>query len=64
MPVCKDYDGRVRWKNQPFLVIVHYFQFFILTRLFSVSSFVNERNLQQKFIIIRFIPDLNNLNLE
>lgn len=64
MPVCKDYDGRERWKNQPFLVIVHYFQFFILTRLFSVSSFVNERNLQQKFIIIRFIPDLNNLNLE
>lgn len=64
MPVCKDYDGRVRWKNQPFLVIVHYFQFFILTRLFSVSSFINERNLQQKFIIIRFIPDLNNLNLE
>lgn len=64
MPVCKDYDGRVRWKNQPFLVIVHYFQFFILTRLFSVSSFVNERNLQQKFIIIRFIPDLNNLNFE
>lgn len=64
MPVCKDYDGRVRWKNQPFLVIVHYFQFFILTRLFSVSSFIDERNLQQKFIIIRFIPDLNNLNLE
>lgn len=64
MPVCKDYDGRVRWKNQPFLVIVHYFQFFILTRLFSVSFFIHERNLQQKFIIIRFIPDLNNLNLE
>lgn len=64
MPVCKDYDGRKRWKNQLFLVIVHYFQFFILTRLFSVSSFIHERNLQQKFIIIRFIPDLNNLNLE